>query len=234
MSARPLVATLWLALLAACGGGGDAGNSGFTPPTNDFAVLAGYQRLMDSGGSWSVSGTGSDGLAYSATFAFAPAAAAVFPVSGATLARTLLTSSSRQGSNTPQNVTAEFFREADARIQGARYSVGSTTVCSRSTAAALPSVQAKVGTGGALVTLDDLAGCASTSALDGSTTTTWSLAFERGIVMLCLDSVGRNAANAFIGSESDCVEMAADGTLGTRARVSIVQPGGFSLTMKNF
>lgn len=225
-----------VALLSACGGGGDSGNSGFTPPSGDFAALTGYQQLMGNGRSWSVSGTGSNGLGYSATFAFAAAAADVYPITGASLSRTILTSSTRQGSNPPENVTAEFFHDTDFRILGARYAVGTgAPVCSRVAGTpSLPQAAAKVNASGALVTLDDLAGCTPSSASVGSTVTTWSLAFDRGIVLLCLDTVARNTANAVIGSESDCVGINEAGALGNAARITITQPGGFSLVMRNY
>ncbi len=63
---------------------------------------------------------------------------------------------------------------------------------------------------------------------------TWSLEFERGIVLLCFNTESRNASNAVTGTESDCVELQPSGALGTRARVAIVLPNVLSVTMKNF
>ena len=75
--------------------------------------------------------------------------------------------------------------------------------------------------------------CDPGAVVDGTTTATWSLEFERGIVLMCLNSEARNLTNQVIGTENDCVEIATDGRLGTRARVPIVV-SGLSLVLKNF
>ncbi len=230
-----LIALASAALLSACGGGGDSGNSGFTPPTDDFAVLAGWQNLLGTGGRWTVSGRASDGGNWEATLQLTPQPAAAYPPTGASHARMQIVSTAALNGGAPATGTVEYFRDADDRIQGIR-NTGTVVVCATATTTALPPAAAKagVGAGGPLATLNNHDSCAPGQPAAGTSTVSWSLEFERGIVLLCIDSESRNAANQSIGSEKDCFEIQPSGQLGTRARVTTVVPGVVSLTMKNF
>ncbi|MFT3664471.1 hypothetical protein [Piscinibacter sp.] len=222
------------ALLPACGGGGgDSGSSGFIPPTNDFAVLAGWQNLLATGGSWTVTGRASDGGNWEATLQATPQPAAAYPPTGASYPRMRIVSTAALNGGTPASGTVEHFRDADLRLQAVR-NTGSVEVCATSTTTALPPAAAKVGAQGPLATLNNHEDCAPGRPAVGSSTVAWSLEFERGVVLLCVNSESRNAANQSIGSEKDCFEIQPDGRLGTRARITIVQPGVLNLTMKNF
>lgn len=224
------------ALLAACGGGGDAGNSGFTPPTDDFAVLTGWQNLMGVGGAWTVSGTTADNASWEATLQLAPQAAAAFPPTGASYAGTRVTSTVKRNGTVSGTGLVEYFREADTRIAAIRNS-GNIQVCASATSNALPPAVAKVNASGALASFVTLNSCLAGAAATASVSTmTWSLEFERGIVLLCLNSESRDATNAVISRENDCFELKTDGTLGAHARVTVFVPGtpSFNLTMRNF
>ncbi|WP_298834674.1 hypothetical protein [uncultured Piscinibacter sp.] len=229
------IALACAALMSACGGGDDdSGTSPFVPPTSDFNPLVGWQNLLGTGGTWTVSGTGSDNLAYSATLSYAPSTPAVFPVTDTSHDRSILTSTLTQDGVSLGSGTVEFFRSSDFRLEAVRVTpANGAALCSLATASALPPGAAKVFASGALASLNDLNGCLPASLPVGTTESTWTIDFERGIVLLCLSSVSRDATLQVIGRESDCFQMAEDGTLGTRARVSIVQPG-FTLVMKNF
>lgn len=229
------IALACAALMSACGGGGgDSGVSPFIPPTSDFNPLVGWQNLLGTGGIWTVSGTGSDGLAYSATLRYAPAAPAIFPVTNTSYDLSILTSTLTQAGVPQGPGTVEFFHAADFRLQGARITPTSgPVVCSKTTASELPPSTAKVFASGPLVSLDDLKGCLPGAQVEGTTTANWSIDFERGFVLLCLNSVARDATSQVIGSESDCFQMAEDGTLDSKARVTILKPN-FTLVMKNF
>lgn len=222
------------ALLSACGGGGDAGNSGFTPPTDDFAVLTGWQNLMSTGGSWTVSGTTADNASWEVTLQLAPQAMAPFPPTGTSYVGTRVTSTVKRNGTASGTGTVDYFREADTRIAAIR-NTGSTQVCASSTSSALPPAAAKVNASGALASLVTLNSClAGATATANISTMTWSLEFERGVVLLCLNSETRDGANAVIGRENDCFELRTDGTLGTRARVTVFLPNTLNLVMKNF
>ncbi len=221
-------------LLAACGGGGDSGNSGFTPPTDDFAVLTGWQNLMGVGGSWTVTGTTADNASWEATLQLAPQASAAFPPTGMPYVGTRVTSTVKRNGTASGSGIVEYFREADTRIAAIR-NTGTTQVCASSTSNALPPAAAKVNASGALASLVTLNSClAGAGATANVSTMTWSLEFERGIVLLCLNSETRDGTNAVIGRENDCVEIRTDGSLGTRARVTVFLPNTLNLVMKNF
>jgi hypothetical protein len=223
------------ALLSACGGGDDdSGTSPFIPPTDEFAVLAGWQNLLTVGGTWELSGVGSDGASYEATIKIAPAAAAVFPPSGESFARTTVLASVSRNGVLDSASTLEYFRDVDLRVQAARRTIEGTVTCAQTTASALPLTVAKIPASGPLATMDNLSPCVLGGVVDGTTTITWSLEFERGIVLLCLNSEAVDLLTGqATGRESDCIQIATDGTLGSRARVTIVV-SGLTLVMKNF
>ena len=48
----------------------------------------------------------------------------------------------------------------------------------------------------------------------------------------CLTTSERDVAAQLVATEADCIEVAPDGTLGTRALIRINEPGGLSLVMR--
>jgi len=234
-TARHCIAIAAMALLSACGGGGDdAGANPFIPPTDDFAVGAGWTNLLRSGGSWTVDGIGSDGAAYEATLQIAPATAAVFPLDATSYDRTTILSTLKRNGTSQGTTTVEYFRETDDRLAAARQAASGSQVCALSTSNALPPTAAKVGASGALAALDNYNSCTSGALVTGTTTARWSLEFERGVVLLCVASEARDTTSQLTASQEDCVEIATDGRLGTRARITIEVPNQLSLTMNNF
>lgn len=228
------------ALMSACGGGdGDSGVNPFIPPTDDFATLAAWQNLLTVGGTWTLTGVGSDGASYAATLQIAPAAAAAFPPTGTVYDRTAVASTLNRNGTPFGSGVVEYFRAADFTVQAARSTADGIVECAQAvtpTSSTLPPAAAKVTfppASGALMSLNNLNVCAPGALVDGTTTATWSLEFERGFVLLCLNSEARNLTNQVIGIENDCVEIAANGTLGTRARVTIVV-SGLTLVLRNF
>jgi len=223
-------------LLAGCGGGG--GDSGVIPPTTDFNARAAWQNLLLTGGTWVVSGTGSNGAAYEATLAIAAVAGAdaVFPPSGNSYARTTITSTLKQNGVSLGTGVNEYFRDAGLLVQAIRGTPpGSAPSCAQATASALPPTAAKVNASGALMTLNDLTSCAAGALANGTETATWSIEFERAFVFLCLNSTSRDTTNQVTSTENDCVQIVEDGTLGTRARVTINFPNpAFNLVARNF
>lgn len=234
---RTWIALACAALMSACGGGDDdSGVSPFIPPTDDFATQTAWQNLLTVGGTWALTGTGSDGASYAATLQIAPAAAAAFPPTGASYDRTTVTSTLNRNGTAFGSGVVEYFRAADFTVQAARSTVDGTVECAQATTSVLPPATAKVtipATSGPLMSLNDLNVCLPGAVVDGTTTATWSLEFERGFVLLCLNSEARNLANQVIGIENDCVEIAPSGTLGTRARVTLAV-SGLSLVLRNF
>jgi hypothetical protein len=86
-------------------------------------------------------------------------------------------------------------------------------------------MSAVVGDGGPMQTFDDRQTCAPTSASVGTSITTWSLEAEAGTNYFCLNTTVKDLAGAVSKTESDCLEVSASGTLGAKARITVVQPG---------
>jgi hypothetical protein len=234
---RRLASTCGLALvLSACGGGGgSSGDSGFIPPTDDFDVRTAWTNFLVASRSWAVAGVANNGLGYDVTISVQPGATSVVPISGATAARSDTRLIVRENGATVGNALSETFHDAATRqMLGTRFTpLGGASLCSLASATAAPPQAAKIGASGALATLDERDGCSSSSASVGTATVRWSLAFEGGISYFCIDSTERDLAGNVLATESDCLEVSPDGSLGARARITITQPGtGFSLTAR--
>jgi hypothetical protein len=159
-----------------------------------------------------------------------------FPLTGAAANRVDVTSSVRRLSPTTLlgSAVSEVYYDNTLRVLGSRDTVDADpATCTRATAASVPPAVARLGNSGALYTVDDLDGCGPGALQTGTSTTTWSVEGEAGIVFFCINSVSRNNAGAELSRESDCLEIDAAGTPGLRARVSVSVPGGFSLTARN-
>ncbi len=210
-------------LLAACGGGGDA------PPTTPYAVNAAQHHLLADGGSWRMNGTGPNGVAFTIAMSFAPATAAPFPFDGVVAARSIETLTIQAAGQSDTVAQTIYFDAADLSIRGSE----SGGACSVATANAALPTSAMLGAGGAMFSSRDLDGCIGTSTLVSTTTATWSLEADHGVVLLCWNLAARDVSGAADATQSSCVEIAADGSLGTRARFAL-SAMGLVITAKNF
>ncbi len=217
-----------LALLGGCGGGGgDSGGSG----TVDAATA--WRNLLSGTRSYDVSGTGSDGRVYSMTLGIAPGGSAIFPVTGQTASRAVITATIRTGGASVTGTTS-YYHDAQYALIGAQISAGGSTSCAVVQSFALPPAAVRPGASGALATLNELASCASGAAVVGSESATWSVETDpvNGATYFCLNSSTRSGTGTVESSESDCVEVGAGGNLGSRARVT-VSFDGFTVTGRN-
>ena len=107
---------------------------------------------------------------------------------------------------------------------------GSCSVATQNTA--LPDTAA-VGASGAYFALSDLDGCDSTSGAVGSTSAGWSLESDGGVTLLCSNETGKDSVGSDLGSLATCIEIAADGTLGAKARFTI-SALGLQVVTRNF
>jgi hypothetical protein len=235
-SHRTWIGALAIATLAACGGGG--GSSGGPPPSSaSFDVNAGWRNVLTITRTWTVSGVASDGKTYTLAIGTAPGPGSTFPVTGAAAARADVSVLLSEGGTTVNSgVNQTFFDPVTYLVVGTRNSIntpgGAVISCSVATSASVPPASATIGASGALDTLDELDGCLPTSAKVGTSTSTWSLETEAGINYLCLNSTVRDLNNALFATESDCLEIATNGTLGAHARITVAQ-GSFTLTARN-
>jgi hypothetical protein len=219
--------------IAGCGGGGDDGAPIFTPPDDDFDVAAAWAELLTTSRTWAASGVGSDGRTYALTLDTSPGGTDVFPVTGEGAARADAVISSTVDGVPVEGVQQTFYDPGTLTILGLRTSVaGFGTTCDVSTLiGTLPSA-AKVNESGLLASLDLLDGCRADSLLLGTIELRWSIEFETGTTYFCLTSTERSTGGQVRSVESDCLQVAPDGTLGTKMRVSIDQ-GGVSVTLRS-
>jgi hypothetical protein len=224
---RSAVALGLTALLTACGGGGgDGGDSGFVPPADDFNVFAAWRNLLTTSHAWTVSGIGSDGRSYTFTIAGTPGPTSVFPVTGMVSARADTQLTTNANGTIVAGTQETYFDAATLQLVGLRTVFnGSASACDIATAVDVPPAAVKVGTAGSLATLDELNGCAASSAKIGTITLTWSLEFEAGLTYFCSNSTERDPTGAVVSFEADCVRVSPDGTLGSAARVTVQQNG---------
>lgn len=229
MAVRSTLAVLaCTALLASCGGGSDS-NSG---TSDDYNAFAAWRNLLTRIDAWSVTGTASDGQVYELRLGTAPVANSSFPITGAAANRADLSSSIRQGTTVLGSGVTELYYDNQYRVIGSRIGSSSspTLTCESATSAAAPPAAAKVGTSGLLYATDGLDGCTAGSNRVGSTTARWSIEAIGGVVYFCIDATSQDLANPpNVVSEKDCIEVATDGSLGTRARISLAS-AGFSIT----
>ena len=239
---RSLRVSLWAvaALVAACGGGGGSGGGSAPPPppppppppASGFNANMAWRNLLTGATThlWSVTGTASNGNAYTITLASAAASGqAVFPVNGTAYSAGDITGTIGISNLGLQSSTSRsYYDPTTFVVAGTRTTVNSNAAtCSTTTASLAPPTATALGTSGALQSLNDLDGCLPTSAVVGTSTTTWSVEADGVVNLFCLNTT------ASTYSESDCFEVSTDGTLGARARISLTQPT-LTLVAKNY
>jgi hypothetical protein len=208
-------------LLVACGGGGDSASG-------PYAVNAALKHLLVAGGSWTMNGSAS-GQSFTLTLAFAPAPAGLFPPNGVWSAQSVQTLTvAAAGQSNTGTITVYF----DPQLP-VFFGIQADGACSVATANTALPTSATVGASGAFFTESDLDGCAGNSAAVGTTASTWSLVADSGVVLLCWNLTSKDLAGTVNGTESTCIETAADGTLGTHARFAL-NSGGVTLSARNF
>lgn len=234
-----LLAALSASVLAACGGGGGDSGGGPPPPpppapTTINAAVA-WRNFVTTSQTWNVTGTGSDGQSYTLGLVLTPGGTQMFPVNGTNYATTTANVSLKIGNLAVQTSNSiSYFDGSTYVLTGTRNTVPpNPSTCSVATVSAVPPTSANIGTSGALHTFNDLNGCLNNSPSEGTSITTWSVESENGVTFFCLNTTSRNLNGLVESTEADCVQTAADGTLGAKARVSLTQSGGFTLVARN-
>lgn len=225
---RPWVLPAAAALLmAACGGGGgdDAGND------TDYAVKTAMGHWLTDTGSWVVSGKGPGGRGYTVNIATTPMAPGTVPIVGGTAARSLQTFTATIDGDTIGGGPTYYFDSASLSFVASDNGTGSCSVATANTA--LPS-SARVGASGALFTTSDYNGCSAGAAAIATTMSSWSLESVAGFAMLCWKLKGLDLSGAEIATESACIEIAPDGTLGRKARLVVSASGVTLIDARNF
>jgi hypothetical protein len=211
-------------LLVACGGGG--GDDG--PPAGPYAVNTALGHLLVNGRSWDLHGT-ANGQAFALTLSFAPLPAGLFPVNGVFAGQSLETLTVVEAGQSTSEARTIFFGPTNLAFFGVQFEGG---ICSVATANTLLPTTASIGAAGPLFTETDLDGCASSSLATGTTTSDWSLLTDSGVPLLCWNLKSTDLSGTVV-TESTCVEIAVDGSLGTRARY-VATALGLTVSARNF
>lgn len=231
-----------------CGGcslGGQTGNPPSPGPSpapapGTFNANAAWRNFLTGAttNNWSVSGTASDGSTHTIGLSVTvPQQQDIFAVDGRTYANSDATAVvGVAGLGLHSTTSRSYYDPATFAVAGTRtkFDANSPT-CSVATASTTPPTSVTIGATGPLQTLNDLNGCTSGSALTGTSVTTWSVQADGVVNFFCLNTVARDLSNTATSTESDCVEVAEDGTLGTRARITFVQAQpNVTLVAKNY
>jgi len=239
---------LWIgvlnaAVLAACGGGGGSpgGAAPPPPPAVNFSVNAAWRNVLTSTRRWTVSGTASDGLDYVLTIQMQANASGLFDPLAASYPHSDAAVQLAQGGTIVNSGLNQSYYDANTfglvgTANSANVIGGMITSCSVATSASVPPTTAIVGGTGPLATLNQYDGCLppAQSTQVGTSTLSWSLETDSvtALSYFCMNSTVLGSTGMLFATESDCLEVATDGSLGTHARISVTQ-GGFSLTARN-
>lgn len=231
--ARPWRRRLWglsaaaAMLLAGCGGGGDDGSGS----PQDYAVRAAMGQWLTEAHSWVVTGIGSSGKSYTVNIAFAPMAPAPIPIVGGVAARSQQTFAATIDGATFEGALTYYFDAATLTFAASDNGTGGCSVATATTA--LPA-SARVGATGPVSTDSNYDGCTSGAAVVSTATNTWSLESTTEVVLLCLKQAVLDLAGASIATQSTCVEIAPDGSLGSKARLVVSAVGLTLIDARNF
>ncbi|MES2756843.1 MAG: hypothetical protein V4693_05665 [Pseudomonadota bacterium] len=226
------------ALLAACGGGGAPAVGIPAPPpviapepvVATINVGAAWRDYLTVAHTWKMAGKGTDGRAFELAVDMKPGTGATFSMTGSN--GQTIDQSVRFTIDGATSVTnGTLFFTADTFIGVA--STDGACAPARGAMAALP-VGAIVGQQGPMFVLEGYAGCRITGQKLGTTTFSWSIEEDAGVNLFCITSKQQNADGANIGSEVDCMEASASGTLGNRAKFTITRADGQSITGRNY
>ncbi len=221
------------ATLTACGGGGGDPFVPSMPSLEDAYDITRILFILLTGtGSYTVGGVGSDGALYEMTIRFEPDSDSLFPFTGLPGARSNKTVTLKRNGAVVATVSdSTYYDRNTLTVHGSSSSDGSCSVVTSSTP---PPSSASPGSGGTLDTSTDYIACTSGAPARGSTTRTWSIETEvlTTTVYFCSHETSRDLAGAVTATESVCLQVSRDGSLGSKARVTRSTPG-LSLTARS-
>lgn len=235
LNARRLAGAALLATLAACGGGGDAGT---TPAAaTEYPIRTAYHNLITTGGTWTTSGTGSDGVVYTFVITFTPQGTGTFPLTGATANKTQLTATISTPGRAPVTTqNTNYTRSDNDASVGTDNGDGTCSQPVAGTAIVLPDSATAGAVGGSEQTLD-YSSCTPGTSPTGSASSTdsWSLELDRGVPLLCQNTTVTDGNPPVTSSLGVCVEVTASGGIGNRARVTLnINQPAFTLQARNY
>ncbi|MDB5755898.1 MAG: hypothetical protein JWR56_2326 [Massilia sp.] len=239
LSRWPLPIITFVLMLSGCGGGGAAPAPLASPtPVNSpvptvtgIDVAAAWSNYVGVPHSWTMRGQDSDARTHEMTVEMKPGDSAAFPMTGST-GKTVVQSIrfAADGADTVSTVGTLFFTPQTV--------IGMATAdhaCepARGAMSALPSAGA-VGDSGPMFVLEGYAGCSIAGQKLRTTTYKWSVEADANLTMFCITSRQQDGDGAYIGTETNCMEAASNGTLGNKAKFTTTRPDGSSISGKNY
>ena len=211
------------AVLSACGGGGSS-----TPATT-YNLDAASSNLTASARSFTLTASATNGAALTLVWSIAPVGSAVFPLTNTAGQRVDSSVVITSGSIELLNGSQQSFFDSSHKGLGSVLPFGA---CTQADDKPLPT-DAMPGSSGDLGTDSIYQTCSLSAPVIGSIAGTWSLEQKSvDAVYLCANTRQLDAVGGEVSRESDCVEVAPDGSIGTRARVT-VNVQGVVLTFAN-
>lgn len=209
------------ALLAACGGGGGGGSDGDGASAVTYNVQAAFRNLSTAARSFTLRATAANGTPLTLDWTITPVGASVFPLTGAASQR--VDTSVVIRSPTLEFVNGSQQSHFDAMMNGLG-SVRADGSCSQGDNPALPTAAA-IGASGPLGDSVVYRTCSLSAEVVNRITGAWSFRPELGVAYLCADTQLKDASGATtLSTESDCIEISPDGTIGSRARITLSVP----------
>ncbi len=207
-----LAAAVGLSLLAGCGGGGDS------TPVVSYNVQAAFKNLPAAQRSFTLGGTATNGAALTLTWTITPVGASVFPLSNTASQRVDSSIVIRTASTELVNGSQQSHFGAAMLALGSVRPDGS---CSQSDNLPMPTAAA-LNAVGKLGDSTVFATCSTSAPVINRIAGDWLLQQLGGMVFLCANTQLLDAAGTTtVSRETDCIEIAPDGTVGSHARLTL-------------
>jgi hypothetical protein len=220
-------------LLPACGGGG--GDDTPAPPpvvgATSVNVAQAWINLLTADRVWTTTGTGPDGRAYVLSIRSLPGPSGTYQRTGEFGQTTQHVSSATVGGQPPVTSTQTLYFNG-TNLFGIEYDDGSCSIVP-TLASPVPGAS-PIGSTASLATSYDFNTCSPQPFDDGVTSNDWSIESDAGVTLFCITSQQYDVAGTIIGKEQTCIEAMADGTLGSKARLTIYFSETSRLVTRNF
>jgi hypothetical protein len=220
-----------VATLGACGGGSGSGDGSPQPDatTADMnsawrSYLSGDRTIVVSGRAFNWNTLVESDL-FVLTYQYSAPESVAFPLSGQMarrMTRQLSVTAASSGSAVVDGGTLETYFDDNFRLVGHRYTLGSSnpTCYAVTSTSPLPAV-ASINSSGAIAATQMYFPCGiPLSPYPATGSESWTYRFEAGVKFACFDSRDINSSGEVTGRTEYCHALQADGTLGTKARVT--------------
>jgi hypothetical protein len=215
------------ALLAACGGGSDGDQAAAS-----VNVAAAWHNYLAGTWNWHTIGTGPDGKKYDFFATSRPGSPGKFSLTGNSGATSIQAASVSMDGVSLVTSTQTLYYNGD-NLFGISYDDGTCSTVPP-LASPLPGVK-PIGSSGDFATSNDYTTCTLPLQSPASTTENhWTIESDSNVTLFCIMATVKDPAGQTIAKEQDCLEAAADGTFGRRAKFTIYLSDTLSIVTRNF